>query len=240
MTSAVRRRRALDLGLSPRLSRQASDLRLNHNENRGWGVGSRSHVFTKTKSEQLLPVLSSQSNVITGDTRQRGGGSADPIPTRAILDAQRLRSARDAGDGTEQKLRRPTAFPVPPVLESGPLFHLLVKGKELKPMGIAEDEEACSQFYASHFPLLMNKLSAASDPEPAKRVITEIEVEEELRRTERNYRAKVIRERMARADDKLRQFETDPEDSGPITTELRTDLFNPAVWPWNVERYSLS
>ncbi|RUS73605.1 hypothetical protein EGW08_018628 [Elysia chlorotica] len=234
VSSAVRKRRVLDIGLSPRLTRQASDLKLRQNE-----AASSFPLPVDTKGRQPLPPLNSQdirSVQNRGFPKQHSHGDVD---NNQVLKQTCLVSAEERHSRNPYKLRRPTPFPVTPVVQNGALFHMLVKGKELKPVGIANDEETCASFYATHFPLLLRKLSETSEAVPAKRVMTEIEAEEQIKLSERRCRAREIRDRLEKAEDMLRQFETDPEDSGPIETELRSDLFNPATWPWNLERYSL-
>lgn len=233
VSSAVRRRRVLDIGLSPRLYRQTSDLRLLYNEDRGWDGRPNSQVFAKmsTLCKTLHDSIGAQT--LNGDPKIRKTDAMNTITPMFL-------NSNQNGSHAPYKLRRPTAFPVPPVRQTGPLFHLLVKGKDLKPLVIENDDDACAMFYASHFPLLLRKMSSTSESVPAKRVMTEIEAEEQIRLSERRSRTRLIRERIAKSEEMLRGFETDPEDRGPIETELRGELFNPTIWPWNLERYSLA
>ena len=238
----MRRRRVLDIGLSPRLTRQASDLKLRQNE-----VTSGSQGFAETKGGHQFPHLNPRGSKILsvkdcGLKKQDSNSNVDhSIPSKATgSKAQCSGHIGDVSNGKSYRLRRPTAFPVSPVVQNGALFHLLVKGKELKPLGIAHDKETCAMFYATHFPLLLRKLLETSEAIPAKRIMTELEAEEQIKLSERLCRARQIRDRLEKAEDILRHFETDPEDSGPIETELRTDLFNPAAWSWNLQRYSLN
>ncbi|GFN74840.1 LOW QUALITY PROTEIN: hypothetical protein PoB_000134600 [Plakobranchus ocellatus] len=248
VTSAVRRRHALNLGLSPQLSRQVSDIRLLHNRRRGWGVGLTDQLFDPTgtnKGQRLSTVLDTGRNVhqasrakIRNPRPFKNAGPTNSNPSSARF--RYVHVPKMASNQAPGMLRRPTVDPVAPVVENGPLFHLLIRGKELKPLCRDGNDESDGKFYSNHFPLLLRKFSNSSLPETGKKkVMTESDVEEQLRLSERRCRARQIWERIKRADDKLRKFETDPEDFGPIETELRTELFNPTTWNWNLERYSL-
>nr|KAI8765140.1 CAunnamed protein product [Biomphalaria glabrata] len=137
-------------------------------------------------------------------------------------------------------LRRPRLSASTPASEDGDVFRVILKGKEMKPFSFQGDQLRAIQFYASHYPLLMRKLldTRGSLPGSAK-AITGSDVLDALKVNSADIRNKHLHEWLAKMEKCLQRFETDPGDEGAIETVLRSDIFDPTVWPWNSEKYKL-
>ncbi|KAI8797115.1 CAunnamed protein product [Biomphalaria glabrata] len=137
-------------------------------------------------------------------------------------------------------LRRPRLTASTPASEDGDVFRVILKGKEMKPFSFQGDQLRAIQFYASHYPLLMRKLldTRGSLPGSAK-AITGSDVLDALKVNSADIRNKHLHEWLAKMEKCLQRFETDPGDEGAIETVLRSDIFDPTVWPWNSEKYKL-
>ena len=125
--------------------------------------------------------------------------------------------------------RRPTSFAPEPVKEDGLMFNGFKKRLELKPKNFATSTEQ-DIFYNKNYPLLLD----AHPEEDIKVQVRKRTPTPEVEWTPEMKRGMSISSRITNLDNLVDQFEEETEDEDPkFKTELRHEVFSPALWPWN-------
>lgn len=247
--SAVNHRHVLDIGISPRLQRQATDLRMLDWVRYGWidlthdpqktvlmASKPRSSSGPRAKSSRSSPRPSkalrraSTFHSSKGETLNIIDEEPNPLTTRSLP----LLPTNGAGD---PMLRRPTVTSSHPVAEGGELFNMITKGRELKPFSFPNNPRKTRKFYDENFPLLCQKVLKASYDTSTPGTVT---LEDVNRPSSADQRRQQLFERLKELELNLKQVESgDPEEAGQLVTELRSPVFDPSTWSWNRKRYPL-
>ncbi|CAL1540424.1 unnamed protein product [Lymnaea stagnalis] len=228
-STIVHKRPAFSLGVSPRLVRQTADLRILSLNKHSWSLPHLDKRLTETQRtdpQQEVHANRDDANVPgTGQKDNEATTKLKVIPQNCL---------------GQPYLRRPTTQPTQSVPQNSDLFKIILKGKELKPFSFKGDQLKAIRFYSSHYPLLLKKLfdGYRSLPGSAK-TLTGSDVIDALRMTSAEKRIQEITAWIARMDESIVQFETDPEDEGTIETVLRSDPFDPRLWSWNLNKFNL-